>query len=240
MQNLAPHLQSTGVSSLVGECRANSLKQDINIYGVHAHIYEYFVFEPNFKKLYTCIGSGCPNAVITAMKPSEQEDIIGLFEKDPPQNAKEERERIALAMAIFEQHIGRQEEVYTWGDAGKNSFSGNNASTAGHDCISEAHNALSYLLILQNERLLFFHRVKNLIFRTQPHNAVEIEEKTSSQSFVVDTWALNNGYPAVIIHKEDWQGRKQEEEAIERAKALVHKLPPNFVDFLKNNNLLYE
>ena len=240
----------TKTISLLGHCSLNPLRNfnKINIYGVHLSLYDYFVFEPNFSHFLACAGSGCSKSVILFLKDKEIRALEAIFEKEP-KSSQEEREKIALSLAYFEYFVGKNKDVNTWGDRGKNGtfFSIGSSSSLGHDCIAESHNTLSYLLALQREGFLKFHKVKGLVHRFPPHNAVIIEEVADlvshkpAFSYVVDTWFLNNAYPAVIVETDSWKNKTApNKEDLDKAKNLAQKLPEEIINFIKQKNLFYK
>jgi hypothetical protein len=64
--------------------------------------------------------------------------------------------------------------------------------------------------MLRKEGLIRFHEVRGpahrgfLIDGKWPHVATVIIEKESGDAFVVDSWFLDNGYPAFVIPYKDW------------------------------------
>lgn len=214
-------IQPTITSGVIGEMRkASERKYNINIYE-----HPYYTFEPDYNYMYVCVGLGCKQSFITALPMKAQEYIENLFSTSI-QTEAEEREKMALAIAVFERHIGNIPEINSWGDLAKNAtpISGSNRL----DCISEAYNTLTYLLVIQDK--LKFHDIAGIKHRTTflifPHNAVEIISRSARTSFIVDSWYLDNGYPAITIGLKDWSSNSTQkiEAAVQNAMELQQSL----------------
>jgi hypothetical protein len=120
-----------------------------------------------------------------------------------------ENERKMLAAAIG--------ELYAW--AGQQSDIGNDRGgnyADGHvpgkmDCIDHSQSTTRLLKLLEARGYLRWHRVlapdvRSRIFLTVHWTAV-IEEKTGGEAarFVVDSWFVDNGQPAVILPLAEWK-----------------------------------
>lgn len=120
-----------------------------------------------------------------------------------------ENERKLLAAAIGELYgwAGQQSDI-------KNDRGGNYAD--GHspgkmDCIDHSQSTTRLLKLLEGRGYLRWHRVlapdvRSRIFLTVHWTAV-IEEKTGGEAarFVVDSWFVDNGQPAVILPLAEWK-----------------------------------
>ena len=191
----------------------------------------YFIPNPNYNRLSVCKHFDCQEEVIVDIP--EVSSIMDNLFSPSAQSSEEEREKIALAMAIFEHHVGKISEVNTWGDTGRNAGRGSKGSNS-LDCISEAFNTLSYLILIKEK--LSYHSEIQWIHRFG-HNAVQIKD-ISGDSFVVDSWLLNNGYPSVILPREDWKKRK-EKDYIPNALELWKKLPEEIKRYMEEKGLVH-
>ena len=120
-----------------------------------------------------------------------------------------ENERKLLAAAIGELYgwAGQQSDI-------KNDRGGNYAD--GHspgkmDCIDHSQSTTRLLKLLEARGYLRWHQVlapdvRSRIFLTVHWTAV-IEEKTGGEAarFVVDSWFVDNGQPAVILPLAEWK-----------------------------------
>lgn len=163
-------------------------------------------------------GNGGSIRTTFALKPEEWAPIRARFEPasvDPVQ----ERERIAWALGDFKRVAGTQ--TPTRGDLACNA--GSTIPGGAMDCVDEATNATTYLLVLQQQGLLHWHRVMTQTTRVRwmhTHNAAVIEElpaKTGSNAppapstsrpglrWAVDTWYGGPTDPAMILPLDDWR-----------------------------------
>ena len=86
------------------------------------------------------------------------------------------------------------------------------------DCVDEATNTTSYLMVLQSHGLLKYHTVivpmtkGDLLKATLqgdpvkywPHFAAVLKEKESGQKYAVDSWSGPNGENPAVVKVEDW------------------------------------
>ncbi len=86
------------------------------------------------------------------------------------------------------------------------------------DCVDEATNTTSYLLVLQSNELLKHHTVEipfskgDLLKGTMqgdpikywPHWTAVLAEKKSGQKYAVNSWIYENGENPAVVKVEDW------------------------------------
>ena len=120
-----------------------------------------------------------------------------------------ENERKLLAAAIGELYgwAGQQSDIGN--DRGGNYADGH--SPGKMDCIDHSTSTTRLLKLLEARGSLRWHRVlapevRSRIFLTV-HWAAVIEEKTGGEAarFVVDSWFVDNGQPAVILPLAEWK-----------------------------------
>lgn len=121
-----------------------------------------------------------------------------------------ENERILLAGVIGSLYgwAGEQSDI-------RNDRGGNYADegvSGRMDCIDHSTSTTRLLKVLERRGLLRYHRVlepdvRNFAFIFPAHWAAVIEEinTPSARHFVVDSWFVDNGQPAVILPLEDWK-----------------------------------
>ncbi len=120
--------------------------------------------------------------------------------------ADEERSRIATAIGLLEQFVGRM--TGTSGDLG-GTFEG--FGLPGQlDCIDESTNTTNYLKMMRNRGLLKFHEITDTHTRGYflygwPHTAAGLRETASGAIHIVDSWFYDNGEPAVILPLQRWK-----------------------------------
>jgi len=127
--------------------------------------------------------------------------------KDTPY---EERRAVAYAISWMEIYTGKI--VGTSADRPGMEYGGSGDPTQ-QDCVDEATNTTSYLMILERNGLLKHHKVGtpfskgNVIFRgvaKWPHwTAILVENKTK-QRYAVDSWKYGNGENPAIVRADKW------------------------------------
>ncbi len=160
-----------------------------------------------------CYNYGCERIVNVGFSDSDWKNIDALFTPSP-KTPEQEREQISQAIGIFEQIVGEKtgtkaDKFGTFRHMGR--FQ--------HDCIDESTNTTIYLTILDARGLLKFHtpsspdsRVPILNGGHWPHRTAIIYDKQSQQSYAVDSWFHDNGFPAEVILLSLWKkGWKPEE-----------------------------
>lgn len=121
----------------------------------------------------------------------------------------EERRAVAYAIGWMETRVGKV--LGTEKDRPGMDFSGPGDPTQ-QDCVDEATNTTSYLLVLQHSKLLRHHTVgtpfskENLLrgIAGWPHWTAVLAEIESSQRWAVDSWIYANGENAAIVEVEKW------------------------------------
>jgi hypothetical protein len=123
--------------------------------------------------------------------------------------AEEERRAIAYAIGWMETRVG--EKIGTKDDRPGMEFSGHTDPTQ-QDCVDEATNTTSYLLVLQHNKLLRHHTVgtpfakENLLRGVAgwPHWTAVVREIVNGQRWAVDSWIYANGENPAIVEAERW------------------------------------
>ena len=78
------------------------------------------------------------------------------------------------------------------------------------DCIDEATNTTSLLLVAQRRGMLKHHRVTTPVARgffldgRYPHATAVVKEKASGRAYAVDSWPKANGAKPDILDLDDW------------------------------------
>jgi hypothetical protein len=121
----------------------------------------------------------------------------------------EERRAVAYAIGWMETRVGNV--IGTSADRPGMDFSASGDPTQ-QDCVDEATNTTSYLLILQNNGLLKHHTVgtpfskENLLRGVAgwPHWTAVLKENASPQRWAVDSWIYANGENPAVVEVEKW------------------------------------
>jgi hypothetical protein len=152
-----------------------------------------------------CHSGGCANISHVSLTDAEWQQVTAEF-NPMPQDAEDERSRIANAIGLMERIIG--DKIGTHND-----FAGTFGafSTPGQmDCNDEASNSNTYIKLMADAGLLRFHelrntRVRNFFLNGWPHTTAVIGDLQTNAAYAVDSWFYDNGVPAVIIPLELWK-----------------------------------
>lgn len=84
------------------------------------------------------------------------------------------------------------------------------------DCLDEAANSTSYLLVLAEMGLLRHHEVAHPVTKGHlfdfiyPHTTAVLVEKKTGHRFAVDSWVFTNGEPPIVTPLDTWFATKSE------------------------------
>jgi len=163
------------------------------------------ITEPTPERFSVCYDFGCVSIAYLSLAPQEWVQIRARFEP-PAADAAAERERVREAIALFERITG--ERIGTKRDKAGTFFSGE--SEFQMDCVDESTNTTSYLVMLERQGLLRWHRVGEIVTRGWflfgwPHQAATLVERAGGVEWVVDSWFLDNGHPPFILPLKLWR-----------------------------------
>lgn len=132
-----------------------------------------------------------------------------------------EKERNALADVIGQMYswAGQQSPVYA--DKGGNAF--DDEANGAMDCIDHSTTTTRFLKVLERRGLLKYHVVADIARRSRfflfdhfsavvrefprpiPASMVDGDaERANTHLYVIDSWFVNNGEPAVVLPLESW------------------------------------
>ena len=172
------------------------ISEYISLYGNKDPSPSYFIF---------CHNHNCSRSETVSLTTAQWNDAKNVFQPTP-ENAAEERKRISIAIGVIESIVGKATGTATdklgsvrgWSFANK------------FDCVDDAVNTGTYLYMLRKDGLIRYHEVREparrgfVINGKWPHVAVAIVERETGSIYVVDSWFLDNGYPAYVVSFEEW------------------------------------
>lgn len=166
---------------------------------------EAVIQDPAPTRFSICYNHGCENADTIGLNHSEWQAVQTIF-KPSTKNATEEQDRIAQAIALIEQITGNM--VGTSNDKGGNLEGMFEQKQM--DCIDESTNTNTYLVMMENDGLLKWHKVEEPSTRypsitSWPHTSAVIRELETNQKYVVDSWFFDNGKAPAIVKLETWK-----------------------------------
>lgn len=163
---------------------------------------------PAGDRVYICHGYGCRVVSPVTLSPAEIAEIAGPLAGAA--DAAAERAAISGAVQRYETIVGPR--IGTSGDRAKMDFGRGDASQM--DCIDEATNTTSLLVLLEEHGHLRHHRVGRPVARgilidgRYPHATavlVEADEGgAGGNSWAVDSWPEPNGGPPLIAPLQTW------------------------------------
>jgi hypothetical protein len=179
------------------------------------HYSEFRVSPPQVNRIEVCHAYTCQMKTPYTFSKSEIIKISGIMRRvkrsDTP---AEERRAIAYAVAHMETTVGKKVGIK---DRPGMDFVSSGDPTQ-QDCVDEATNTTSYLLVLQSNGLLKHHVVRTPMAKDNmikgvlkgkpveywPHWAAVIEEKKTGQRWAVDSWPFKMGENPGVDKVEDW------------------------------------
>ena len=174
------------------------------------HYQEFKSREPTGNTVFVCHAYGCQMQTPVKFGPEQVREIAEVMRKTKKADtAYEERRAMAYAVSWMERYAG--EKTGTKDDRPGMEFNGPGDPTQ-QDCVDEATNTTSYLLILQKNGLLKYHTVGrpfskgNILLGVSnwPHWTGVLWETKTKQKWAVDSWIYANGENPVVIEAEKW------------------------------------
>ncbi len=161
---------------------------------------------PRLHRIYVCHAFGC--ALKTPVDFSKR-DLSRLRQILAAGRANPEAERRAIARAVAWNEKRVAPLVGSENDVGGLDLA--NAGVPGQmDCIDEATNTTSLLLVAEENGLLRHHRVTTPVARgyfldgRYPHATAVVVERESGAAHAVDSWPQANGELPTVMPLDDW------------------------------------
>ncbi len=179
------------------------------------HFAEFHVAPPKGDAVEVCHAYTCQMKTTFYFRAKDIREIAAVMKKTKKADTPyEERRAIAYAIALIEIKVGARLGI---NDRAGMEFSGSGDPTQ-EDCVDEATNTTSYMLVLQSHGLLKYHTVQipfskgDLLKATLqgdpvkywPHWTAVIQEKKTGQRYAVDSWIYANGENPAVVKVEDW------------------------------------
>jgi hypothetical protein len=160
---------------------------------------------PAGNRVYVCHGYGCRYTTPVSFSENELARITASLQAEFA-NAGQERAALALSVQAFEEIVGRR--VGTGSDRGKTQIGGGDKGQM--DCIDEATNTTSLLLLLESRGALKHHKVMHpvaggfFLDGRYPHATAVLGEKAGAETWAIDSWPDYNGEPPVVQQLDKW------------------------------------
>jgi hypothetical protein len=175
-----------------------------------AHFSQFKATAPEGNTAIVCHAYTCKQQTRVNFAPSAIAEVSKLMKKTmKDDSAAEERRAVAYAIAWFETYVGNK--IGTSTDRPGMEYNGPGDPTQ-QDCVDEATNTTSYLMILERNDLLKHHKVgtpfskENLLrgISGWPHWTAVLNEEGTGQRWAVDSWIYVNGENPAIVEAEKW------------------------------------
>ena len=160
-----------------------------------AHFEEFDAKPPKLDTVWVCHAYGCKEQTPFAFSQADIAEISAVMARVPRNDSpSEERRAIAYSIAWMERRVAPT--VGTATDRPSMDFGGSGDPTQ-QDCVDEATNTTSYLLLLERHGLLHNHTVERPFAKDSPthwtHWAAVIKETDNGERFAIDSSAGANG-----------------------------------------------
>lgn len=188
------------IASLAAGCAAQVSSRPTAWYAAHGGV------APSGDRVYVCHAFGCARRTAVTLTPADLKRLAATLSAGRGSPAAE---RAAVAKAVGWLEIRVAPVVGSARDIGGLDLQ--NAGVPGQmDCIDEATNTTSYLLVLEAHGLLRHHRVARPVARgffldgRYPHATAVLVETRSGDTYAVDSWPKGNGVPPDVMPLERW------------------------------------
>jgi hypothetical protein len=174
------------------------------------HFAQFKATAPDGNTVTVCHAYTCRQQTRVSFPPSAIAEVKKLMEKTKKEDtAAEERRAVAYAISWFEVTVGNK--IGTSADRPGMEYEGPGDPTQ-QDCVDEATNTTSYLMLLERNGLLKYHKVgapfskENLLRGVAgwPHWTAVLVEQGGSQRWAVDSWIYANGENPAVVEAEKW------------------------------------
>ena len=163
---------------------------------------------PKGNTVTVCSAYGCQHQTPFTFTDNDIQQIALIMDRErSDESPAAERRAIGEAIAWIERRVGRA--TGTDRDRPGLDFFGSGDKRQ-QDCVDEATNTTSYLLVMERHGMLTHHKVSrpiakgNMILGKWPHWGAMIEERATGRRYAVDSFFYENGKPPVIMASSRW------------------------------------
>jgi hypothetical protein len=161
---------------------------------------------PEANRVHICHNYTCRSVTPVTLSDADIAEIAGDLQAGAV-DAAAERDAISRSVQTFERIVG--ERIGTSGDLPGMQFGQGNPGQM--DCMDEATNTTSLLVVLQAHGYLHHHRVAEPASRgffldgRYPHATAVLRETASGAKWAIDSWPRANAEPPVIQSLPEWK-----------------------------------
>ena len=179
------------------------------------HYTNFSASPPQGNRVTVCHAYTCKEQTAFTFRPKDVAAISAVMTRVKRANTPfEERRAVAYAIAHMEVKVGKKLGIKD--NPGMQFTASGDPSQ--QDCVDEATNTTSYLLVLQSNGLLKHHTVAGTMSKEDlgraiaefkpvkywPHYTAVLTEKKTGQKYAVDSWLFPNGENPAVVKVEDW------------------------------------
>jgi hypothetical protein len=168
--------------------------------------YNFELTSPRGNLVTVCSGYGCRFETQVTINDQDLDQLRAIFARVEDTEVGE-REAVQSAIAYLETRVGT--EVGTSADRAKIEAGAVGDKTQ-QDCIDESTNTTSYLIVMEANGLLKYHKVRRPEIRGYwldgrwPHWTAVLQVHEGGNEWAIDSWWRDNGAEPVVIPLEDW------------------------------------
>jgi hypothetical protein len=177
---------------------------------VSGHFQDFHVTAPRGNTVHVCHSYGCRTQTRYTFSDAELGELRQLMTKTRKADTPaEERRAVAYAIGQMERRVG--DKIGTKSDRAGMDFAASGDPTQ-QDCVDEATNTTSYLMVLAHNGFLKHHEVGTPFAKEDytrgvagwTHWTAVLKENGTGQRFAVDSWIYENGENPAVVEAEKW------------------------------------
>lgn len=174
------------------------------------HFDDFLVSKPTGTTVHVCSAYGCKQQTRFRFTDADMAELRSIMKKNAKdQSAAEERRAVAYAIGWIERRVGAA--IGTDKDREGMDFAASGDPTQ-QDCVDEATNTTSYLVMMESNGLLKHHSVGTPFAKDQlwrgvsgwTHWTAVLAEKAGGKKYAVDSWIYANGENPAIVETDKW------------------------------------
>lgn len=185
------------------------------------HYVSFGATPPQGNRVTVCHAYTCKEQTAFTFSGKDMAKIAALMSRTKRvDTAFEERRAVAYAIAHMEVKVGNKLGIK---DVAGMQFTASGDSSQ-QDCVDEATNTTSYLLVLQSNGLIKHHTVEGTMSKENlarglvtlnpvkywPHFTAVLKETNTGQKYAVDSWLFDQGENPAVVKVEDWYIKDRE------------------------------
>ena len=172
---------------------------------VKSYYRKFSVDMPTGRTVTICHGHTCHFRTAYTLTDIDLADMEKLMSAAHVRDGGTERAQVGKVVALMERRVGSR--LGTSGDLALNKLMTGAEDPSQTDCVDEAANTTSVLLVLLERGLLRHHRIEKPAVRDRilfPHYTAVLTDTQTGAAWAVDSWFEDNGKPPLVMPLDDW------------------------------------